>query len=82
MAAPSIADEKLIQYLNEAYGLEQRLETALQAHIAMAAHAPYKKRLREHLSETKRHSREVRKRLRSRRARCTRSAAPARQRSS
>jgi ferritin-like metal-binding protein YciE len=63
MAAPSIADEKLIQYLNEAYGLEQRLETALQAHIAMAAHAPYKKRLREHLAETKRHSREVSKRI-------------------
>jgi ferritin-like metal-binding protein YciE len=63
MAVPSIADEKLIQYLNEAYGLEQRLETALQAHIAMAAHAPYKKRLREHLAETKRHSREVSKRI-------------------
>jgi ferritin-like metal-binding protein YciE len=63
MATPSIADEKLIQYLNEAYGLEQRLETALQAHIAMAAHAPYKKRLREHLAETKRHSREVSKRI-------------------
>jgi ferritin-like metal-binding protein YciE len=63
MATPSIADEKLIQYLNEAYGLEQRLETALQAHIAMAAHAPYKKRLREHLAETKRHGREVSKRI-------------------
>jgi ferritin-like metal-binding protein YciE len=63
MAAPSIADEKLIQYLNEAYGLEQRLETALQAHIAMASHAPYKKRLREHLTETKRHGREVAKRI-------------------
>jgi ferritin-like metal-binding protein YciE len=63
MAAPSIADEKLIQYLNEAYGLEQRLETALQAHIAMAAHPPYKKRLREHLAETKRHGREVAKRI-------------------
>jgi len=63
MAAPSIADEKLIQYLNEAYGLEQRLETALQAHIAMAAHPPYKKRLREHLTETKRHGREVSKRI-------------------
>jgi ferritin-like metal-binding protein YciE len=63
MAAPSIADEKLIQYLNEAYGLEQRLETALQAHVAMAAHASYKKRLREHLTETKRHSREVAKRV-------------------
>jgi ferritin-like metal-binding protein YciE len=63
MTAPSVADEKLIQYLNEAYGLEQRLETALQAHIAMATHAPYEKRLREHLVETKRHGREVAKRI-------------------
>src|SRR3984957_3006944 len=63
MAAPSVADQKLIQYLNEAYGLEQRLETALQAHIATATSAPYKKRLREHLTETKRHGREVAKRI-------------------
>jgi ferritin-like metal-binding protein YciE len=63
MAAPSVADQKLIQYLNEAYGLEQRLETALQAHIAMATSAPYKKRLRGHLTETKRHGRDVAKRI-------------------
>src|ERR687898_295063 len=29
-------DSKLIQYLNEAYGKEKELETALQAHIKMA----------------------------------------------
>ncbi len=63
MAEQSPAAQKLIQYLNEAYGLEQRLVTALQAHIAMASHPPYKKRLREHLTETKRHSREVSKRI-------------------
>jgi ferritin-like metal-binding protein YciE len=57
------ADEKLVQYLNEAYGLEQRLETALQAHIAMTTLAPYKKRLKEHLTETKRHARDVKKRV-------------------
>jgi ferritin-like metal-binding protein YciE len=57
--------EKLVQYLNEAYGLEARLETALQAHIAMTGDAAYKKRLREHLSETKRHAREVRKRVKA-----------------
>jgi ferritin-like metal-binding protein YciE len=54
---------KLIQYLNEAYGLEKRLETALEAHIAMTTQAAYKKRLKQHLSETKRHSREVKKRI-------------------
>jgi ferritin-like metal-binding protein YciE len=63
MANPSVAQQKLIQYLNEAYGLEQRLESALEAHIGMASYEPYKKRLREHLTETRRHGREVGKRI-------------------
>jgi ferritin-like metal-binding protein YciE len=63
MPEPTAAENKLIQYLNEAYGLEQRLETSLQAHIAMTTHAAYKKRLKEHLSETKRHGRDVKKRI-------------------
>jgi ferritin-like metal-binding protein YciE len=63
MPEPTAAEDKLIQYLNEAYGLEQRLETSLQAHIAMTTHATYKKRLKEHLSETKRHARDVKKRI-------------------
>ncbi|HWF31361.1 MAG TPA: DUF892 family protein [Solirubrobacteraceae bacterium] len=63
MPEKTVAQEKLVQYLNEAYGLEQRLETALQAHVAMTTHAPYKKRLKEHLSETKRHGRDVKKRI-------------------
>jgi ferritin-like metal-binding protein YciE len=63
MAEQSAGDAKLVQYLNEAYGLEKRLETALEAHIAMTSRAPYKKRLKEHLSETKRHGREISKRI-------------------
>ncbi len=63
MVQLSASDMKLIQYLNEAYGLEKRLETALEAHAAMTAQATYKKRLREHLTETKRHAREVKKRI-------------------
>jgi ferritin-like metal-binding protein YciE len=63
MAEISAADTKLIQYLNEAYGLEKRLETALEAHIAMTTQAAYKKRLTQHLSETRRHAREVGKRI-------------------
>jgi ferritin-like metal-binding protein YciE len=59
----SAGDAKLVQYLNEAYGTEKRLETALQAHIAMATRPIYKKRLKEHLSETKRHAREVKQRI-------------------
>src|SRR5947199_7032496 len=56
-------DAKLIQYLNEAYGKEKELETALQAHIAMTTRAPYRKRLQQHLSETKRHGRELERRI-------------------
>ncbi len=63
MADMPAANAKLVQYLNEAYGTEKRLETALQAHIAMTVRPPYKKRLKEHLSETKRHAREVKQRI-------------------
>ena len=63
MADPNARDTKLIQYLNEAYGKEKELETALQAHIAMTTKAPYKKRLKEHLRETKGHARDVKRRI-------------------
>jgi ferritin-like metal-binding protein YciE len=53
----------LIQYLNEAYGKEKQLETALEAHIAMASRDTYKKRLKQHLRETKSHAREVERRI-------------------
>src|ERR1700722_10530629 len=65
MAELTAGDAKLVQYLNEAYGTEKRLETSLEAHIAMTAKASYKKRLREHLSETKRHGREVKQRIKA-----------------
>ena len=52
-------DAKLVQYLNEAYGKEKELETALSAHIKMTTRPPYKKRLQEHLRETKAHARNV-----------------------
>ncbi len=63
MADLTAGDAKLVQYLNEAYGLESRLETALEAHIAMTSLPSYKKRLKQHLTETKRHGREVKKRI-------------------
>jgi ferritin-like metal-binding protein YciE len=56
-------DTKLIQYLNEAFGKEKELETALTAHIEMTTRMPYKKRLREHLRETKAHARLVERRI-------------------
>ena len=59
----SVRDAKLVQYLSEAYGKEKELETALQAHIGMTTRKPYKKRLQDHLKETKRHAREVERRI-------------------
>src|SRR5919108_649596 len=56
-------DAKLIQYLNEAYGKERQLQTALEAHIQMTTRAPYKKRLQEHLRETKTHAQAVERRI-------------------
>jgi ferritin-like metal-binding protein YciE len=58
-------DVKLIQYLNEAYGKEKQLETALTAHIQMTTRPPYKKRLQQHLKETKTHARELKSRIRA-----------------
>jgi ferritin-like metal-binding protein YciE len=63
MADQTVRDLKLVQYLNEAYGKEKELETALQAHIAMTTKAPYKKRLQQHLKETKAHARNVERRI-------------------
>jgi ferritin-like metal-binding protein YciE len=58
-------DVKLIQYLNEAYGKEKQLETALTAHIQMTTRAPYKKRLQQHLKETREHGRQVSRRIKA-----------------
>jgi ferritin-like metal-binding protein YciE len=63
MAASTERDQKLVQYLNEAYGKEKELEVALQAHIGMTDRAAYKKRLRRHLTETKGHARAVERRI-------------------
>jgi ferritin-like metal-binding protein YciE len=65
MAEPNARDAKLIQYLNEAYGKEKQLETALQAHIGMTTRAPYRKRLQDHLRETKAHARGVERRIKA-----------------
>lgn len=56
-------DAKLVQYLNEAYGKEQELVTALQAHIAMTTRDAYKKRLKEHLKETKAQAKGLERRI-------------------
>jgi len=63
MADPTARERKLIQYLNEAYGKEKELETALNAHIKMTTRAAYKKRLQEHLKETKAQARGLERRI-------------------
>ena len=60
------SDAKLVQYLNEAYAKEKELELSLQAHIGMTSLAErkaYKKRLQEHLRETKSHARQLERRI-------------------
>ncbi|QEC49758.1 DUF892 family protein [Baekduia soli] len=63
-AEPTVREAKLIQYLNEAYGKEKELETALRAHIAMTTRDAYKKRLREHLKETSQQAKGLERRIR------------------
>ena len=63
MADLNERDAKLVQYLSEAFGKEKELETSLEAHIAMTTKAPYKKRLKAHLKETKGHAKELERRI-------------------
>ena len=56
-------DTKLVQWLNEAHAKEAELEADLTAHIALTEKQPYKKRLREHLKETRDHQRSVARRI-------------------
>jgi ferritin-like metal-binding protein YciE len=63
MADMNERDAKLVQYLGEAFGKERELETALEAHIAMNTKAAYKKRLKQHLKETKSHAKQLQRRI-------------------
>lgn len=65
MPDPTARETKLIQYLNEAYGKEKQLETALKAQIALAQKPILKKRLREHLTETKAQARGLERRVKA-----------------
>jgi ferritin-like metal-binding protein YciE len=56
-------DTKLVQWLNEAYAKEAELEADLTAHIKLTQKATYKKRLQQHLKETKEHKRSVARRI-------------------
>jgi ferritin-like metal-binding protein YciE len=58
-------DAKLVQWLNEAYSKEAELEADLTAHIALTEKKSYKKRLQQHLKETKDHKRRVSRRIKA-----------------
>ena len=63
MAEVQEREAKLIQYLNEAYGKEQELIAALQGHISLTSRDAYKKRLKEHLKETKAQAKGLERRI-------------------
>lgn len=63
MAELNARDAKLVQFLNEAHAKEAELEADLTAHINLTQKAPYKKRLQEHLKETRDHKRRVAQRI-------------------
>src|SRR3954470_4536959 len=66
MPDPTARELKLIQYLNEAYGKEKQLEIVLQAQIQLAtAKKPLKKRLQDHLKETKAQARNLERRIKA-----------------
>jgi ferritin-like metal-binding protein YciE len=60
---PNERDARLIQWLDEAHAKEAELEVDLSAHIALTEKQAYKKRLREHLKETRAHKRQVASRI-------------------
>jgi ferritin-like metal-binding protein YciE len=63
MAELNARDAKLVQFLNEAHAKEAELEADLTAHINLTRKAPYKKRLQQHLRETKDHKKRVARRI-------------------
>jgi ferritin-like metal-binding protein YciE len=56
-------DAKLVRWLSEAHGKESELEADLTAHIALTQKQAYKKRLQQHLKETRDHKRRVAARI-------------------
>ena len=63
MADMNERDTKLVQWLNEAYAKEAELEADLTAHITLTQKQSYKRRLQQHLKETRDHKRQVASRI-------------------
>jgi len=56
-------DAVLVKYLNEAFGKEKQLETALKAQVALAKRPQLKKGLQDHLKVTKNQAKGLQKRI-------------------
>jgi len=56
-------DAKLVRWLGEAHAKEAELESDLTAHIGLTQKQSYKKRLQQHLKETRDHKRRVASRI-------------------
>jgi len=56
-------DTKITEWLGEAHAKEAELEADLAAHIALTQKTAYKKRLQQHLKETREHKRRVASRI-------------------
>jgi ferritin-like metal-binding protein YciE len=56
-------DAKLVKWLGEAHAKEAELEGDLAAHISLTQKQSYKKRLQQHLTETRDHKRRVASRI-------------------
>ena len=63
MAETNERDAKIVQFLAEAHTKEAQLEAALADHITRTTKAPYRKRLQEHLKETRNHKKQVERRI-------------------
>jgi ferritin-like metal-binding protein YciE len=60
-----VRDAVLVKYLNDAYGKEMQLETALKAQIALVSRPTLKKGLQDHLKVTKAQARGLKARIRA-----------------
>jgi ferritin-like metal-binding protein YciE len=58
----SKAEQKVVQYLGEAYASEVGLVSVLRSQIAMTPRGSYRDELEKHLGETQAHARRIRKR--------------------
>jgi ferritin-like metal-binding protein YciE len=63
MADLNERDSKLVKWLDEAHAKEAELEADLAAHISLTQKSSYKKRLQQHLKETREHKRKVASRI-------------------